>query len=211
MAASGSTRPAVTGVILAGGRGARMGGADKGWVSWNGRFLIEHVLERLRPQVDSVVINANRNAERYGALGAAVVADGAATDASMEAYAGPLAGMLAGLRHCAGMSTAHWALVVPCDAPALPPDLAARLLAAGAPAGRAAFAVCAGRAQPVFCLLPVALLPRLDAALRGGERRPADFLRAVAACAVDFDDPAAFANLNAPADLAAPVTEPLRA
>jgi len=183
-------RAPVAGVILAGGRGRRMGGQDKGWVIWQGRPLIEHVLERLLPQVDNVIISANRNLERYRALGYAVVED----NRVHGGYAGPLAGMLAGLER----ATAGWVACVPCDAPVLPADLVARLLSAAIAAGGApALAVSAGRRQPVFCLLPRALAPRLAQALAGGEHRPAVFLQGAGAREVWFDDEPAFANINA--------------
>lgn len=183
----------VAGVILAGGRGRRMGGADKGWVAWEGRFLVERVLERLQPQVGEVIISANRNLDRYRALGCKVVAD---AQEEHGAFAGPMAGMLAALRDC----TARRAVFVPCDAPSLPGDLVARLVAGAGDADAAALACCGGRRQPVFCLLPVALAPRLARALADGERRPAVFLEIVGAREVLFDDATAFANINSGAD-----------
>jgi molybdopterin-guanine dinucleotide biosynthesis protein A len=182
-------RESVAGVILAGGRGTRMGGVDKGWAPWQGRFLIERVLERLAPQVGQVIINANRNLDRYCSLGHLVVED------DTERYgrhAGPLAGMLAGLRH----SALPWVVFVPCDVPALPADLVARLLTAVGESGTPALAVSGGRRQPVFCLMPRALIPQLDAALISGERRPTAFLDHVGAREVVFEDAAAFANIN---------------
>src|SRR5512134_30781 len=100
----------ITGLVLAGGRGERMGGADKGWVQYRGRPMIEWVVERFRPQVGQLLISANRNLERYAAL-AHVVAD--SDSGATDAYAGPLAGVLAGL-HCA---QTDWIAIVPCDAP----------------------------------------------------------------------------------------------
>lgn len=181
----------VAGVILAGGRGRRMGGQDKGWVLWQGRPLVEQVLHRLLPQVDTVIISANRNVERYRGLGFPVVQD---DQARYGSYAGPLAGMLAALEH----ADAQWVAAVPCDAPLLPADLVARLLAA-ATAGSAiapAVAVSGGHRQPVFCVLPRTLAPQLAQALADGEHRPAMFLESAGARAVLFDDGAAFANIN---------------
>src|SRR5581483_1360528 len=91
---SARMRPGVTGVVLAGGRGTRMGGADKGLVELHGRPLAAHALDRLRPQVDALLISANRNHDRYAALGAPVIADASST------FDGPLAGMLAALSRC---------------------------------------------------------------------------------------------------------------
>jgi molybdopterin-guanine dinucleotide biosynthesis protein A len=185
---SASPADSIAGAILAGGRGARMGGADKGWVTWQGRALVEHVYQRLRPQVEPVLISANRNLERYRALGAQVVADDVA---GLGAYCGPLAGMLAALEQ----APTPWIAVVPCDAPQLPMDLVARLT--GARAGQApVVARCGARSQPVFCLLPRTLAPALRAALIGGERSPQNFLRQSGAVEVEFADAAAFTNIN---------------
>lgn len=192
-----TVRVPVAGVILAGGRGRRMGGQDKGWVDWQGRPLIERALARLQPQVDSVIISANRNLDRYRALGHPVAQD---DQGRFGAYAGPLAGMLAALELC----PLDWAVCVPCDAPALPADLVARLLAASAGSGAPALAVSGGRRQPVFCLLPRALAPRLAQALAAGEHRPTVFLESAGAREVLFEDAAAFANINAGADGAVP-------
>jgi molybdenum cofactor guanylyltransferase len=182
-------RESITGVILAGGLGTRMGGADKGLVVLDGIALIEHVLARLRPQVGEIIISANRNLDRYRTLGHRVVQDDAAR---FGAFSGPLVGMLAGLRH----TCMPWVVFVPCDAPALSADLVA-MLASATGGVHPALASCGGRRQPVFCLLPAALEPRLTAALSNGERRPDEFLRTVGAIEVAFDDAHAFSNINA--------------
>ncbi len=187
MKITGSGAASIAGVVLAGGRGSRMGGADKGWVLWKGRPLVEHVTARLRPQVAQLMVSANRNFERYRALGCEVLADDAA---SWGEFAGPLAGMLAALSH----APLPWCAFVPCDAPQLDAALVARLAAAGA--GRPAVARCDGRMQPVFCLLPSAQAPVLQRALEAGERRLQNFLEQIGAVEVDFEDPAAFANVN---------------
>ncbi|MCH2242904.1 MAG: NTP transferase domain-containing protein, partial [Aquabacterium sp.] len=115
-------RAQVTGLLLAGGRGLRMGGADKGLLEHHGRTLAEAVLQRLAPQVGTVLISANRNLERYRQLGARhgaqVISD------TVPGHPGPLAGMLAGLQH----GQADWLATAACDTPQLPPDLIARLL-----------------------------------------------------------------------------------
>src|ERR1700721_4328517 len=107
----------ITGLILAGGRGSRMGGVDKGLQMYRGRPLAQHALERLRPQVGQVMVNANRNQETYRALNVAVWPD------QVPDFPGPLAGMLAGLAHC---DTAFLA-TAPCDPPNFPLALVARL------------------------------------------------------------------------------------
>jgi len=165
-----------------------MGGADKGWVPWQGRPLVELVHARLQDQVGEVIISANRNQARYRALGCPVVEDDVA---AYGAFPGPLAGMLAGLR----AAQRAWVAFVPCDAPLLPVDLVARLALAGG--GRqAAFASCAGRHYPVFCLVPARAGAEAAALLARGERRPARFLEHIGALALPFEDGAAFANIN---------------
>lgn len=183
----------ITGLILAGGRAMRMGGVDKGLIEFEGRPLIEHVVERLRPQVSALIISANRNAERYVRYGARVVADAAGAH---ESFAGPLAGMLAGMR----AAPTGWIACVPCDAPFVPLDLVARL-AQGHGAAPAALARTADGLQPVFCLLRKDLAEDLARALRAGVRKTETWLAAVGAASVAFDDAAAFANLNTLDDL----------
>lgn len=189
-----SPRPfPVTAVILAGGRATRMGGDDKGWVPLAGQPLIEHVLTRLRPQVDEVLINANRNEARYRAL-APVVSD------ELADFQGPLAGMLAGLaaaRH-------DWVLFVPCDGPALPQDLMSRFRAAlaGQPDAELVVAHDGSHLQPVVALLHRALQGSLREALAQGERKIAAWFGRHQMAVVPFaDQPDAFVNLNSPGEL----------
>lgn len=186
----GPARRDIVGVVLAGGMGARMGGADKGWVAWEGRPLVERVLERLRPQVAEVMISANRSLARYRALGCTVVQD---DTERLGAFQGPLAGILAALEALPG----GWAVFVPCDAPNLPGDLVQRLAEAGG-GRRPAVARCGGHVQPVFCLLPASLAPQLRAALQGGERRPDRFLARCGAIEVEFRQAEQFVNVNTP-------------
>ncbi|MCO4202740.1 molybdenum cofactor guanylyltransferase MobA [Aeromonas taiwanensis] len=183
----------VSAVILAGGRATRMGGDDKGWVPLAGKPLIEHVLERLRPQVDEVLINANRSQARYQAL-APVIGDG------NDDFQGPLAGMQAGLaaaRH-------DWVLFVPCDGPALPLDLMTRFRAAITPDTELVVAHDGEHLQPVVALLRRALLPSLRQALAEGERKTGAWFARHRMAVVPFADlPDAFVNLNSPDELAA--------
>ncbi len=181
-------RASIGGVILAGGRGARMGGVDKAWVPFQGRALVEHVIERLQPQVADLQICAVRSVERYRELGCRIIGDDIAR---FGTFSGPLTGMLAGLQH----ARLPWVVFVPCDAPALPADLVVRLARASA-GERPALACSGGRRQPVFCLMPARLAPRLQAALQTGERRPTDFLQQSGAVEVDFVQDEAFANIN---------------
>ncbi|MBN8473679.1 molybdenum cofactor guanylyltransferase MobA [Sulfuritalea sp.] len=185
----------ITGVILAGGAGRRMGGVDKGLQELNGQPLVQRVLVRLAPQVDSVLISANRNRERYAGFGCPVLGD------TIPGYAGPLAGLQAALAH------AGTPLLVsaPCDSPFLPADLVARLRAAlEAKAADLAVARADGRVHRAFCLLRSDLRPGLDAFLASGERRVGLWHASLKVVEVDFDDEAeAFANVNTLEDLGA--------
>ena len=190
----------VTGLVLAGGRGARMGGVDKGLQPWRGRPLAAHAVARLAPQVAGVMISANRNAAAYAALAARVLAD------EQPDFPGPLAGILAGLR----AAPTPWLAVVPCDAPRLPADLVARLAAgladgAGGAVARRTHADGRQRLEPVCCLLSTALVDDLAAALAAGQRKVEAWV-ARHAVPVDFDRPGdadAFANFNTLAELQA--------
>ncbi|MBI5900663.1 MAG: molybdenum cofactor guanylyltransferase [Rhodocyclales bacterium] len=179
---------AITGVILAGGEGRRMGGADKGLLLLDGRPLVQRVLERLLPQVDAVLISANRNLEHYAGFGCRVVTD------ITPGFAGPLAGLQAAMAR----ADTPLLLSAPCDSPLLPADLAARMRAALIDAG-AELAVprAGGRVHRAFCLVRRDLLPRLDAFLAGGDRRLGLWHETLHVVEVDFEDrAAAFANLN---------------
>jgi molybdopterin-guanine dinucleotide biosynthesis protein A len=177
----------LAGGILAGGAGRRVGGADKGLLEWKGRPLVEHALDRLRPQVDAIVIGANRNRDAYAVLGHAVVVDAA------PGFRGPLAGLAALL----AASPAEWVLCVPVDVPGFPLDLGARLRAALAPGDRLAVAHD-GRRRQVLCLLAHrGLAPSAAAALARGDAAVHAWQDAVGVVEVDFADQAdAFANLN---------------
>lgn len=189
-------RAAITAVVLAGGRGERMGGADKGLLPLGDAPLIAHVLARLARQVDSIVISANRNRERYAAFGYPITVD------TIGGFAGPLAGVHAAILD----ATSRYIVTVPCDAPHFPADLVARLATSlGAmPDAHAAIARTAGRVQPVFALYDrLAVLASLEAYLHAGQRRADAWQATLARTVVDFDDSAAFRNLNTPEELAA--------
>lgn len=188
MAACGYDREAITGVILAGGRGLRMGGRDKGLVELAGRPMVEHVLERLRPQVGTVLISANRHLERYARLGAPVITD------RLDGYQGPLAGVAAALQ----ASDTPNLLVVPCDAPYLPTDLAMRLwLVRESRAAEIAVPHDGRYRQHLFMLLLRTAAPSLTAYLASGRRSVGGWLdgRDVAV-ASSHGDMGAFLNIN---------------
>jgi molybdopterin-guanine dinucleotide biosynthesis protein A len=182
-------RDQVTGLILAGGRGSRMGGVDKGLQPFRGQPLIMHALQRLQPQVASVMINANRNLGTYESLGAPVW----------------LAGFMTGLEHC----ETEWLMTVPCDAPLFPADVVARL-AAGAAQAQADVAIPrtvqdgGEQVQPVFCLMRRGLRDSLAAFLQAGERKIETWVRRQAFVEVPFHAPGderAFFNANTLDDL----------
>ena len=191
------SREAITGLVLAGGRGQRLGGVDKGLQDWHGQPLVDHAIARLAPQVREVMISANRNAADYARRATRVLADASGD------FPGPLAGVLAGLR----AATTPWLAVVPCDAPRLPTDLVARLAAglgerAGAVVQRD-LGVAGTRLEPVCCLLSTSLADELAGHLADGGRKVEAWLSRHAA-PVRFDRPedvAAFANINTPDDL----------
>jgi molybdenum cofactor guanylyltransferase len=197
----------ITGLILAGGRGLRMGGADKGLQSFQGVPLALNALNRLRTGggVGPLAINANRHLVDYETLGAPVWPD---ADAN---YAGPLAGFLTGLTHC----QTPYLLTVPCDVPLFPLDLAQRLaMALEAECADLAIAVApqsdghdpmALRAQPVFCLMRVGLLPSLRQFIRSGRHKVQDWCNLHTTALARFDQPAdnpqAFSNANTLSEL----------
>jgi len=184
-------KESISGLILAGGRGTRMGHVDKGLQPFGGTTMVAHVLARLEPQVATLAINANRNLDTYAACGVPVWPD------DTPDYAGPLAGLQAGLRRCA----TTYLLTAPCDSPFLPADLAERLLD-GLRAIDADLAVAVteenGRRQvhPVFCLLKAGLEPVLSAYLDGGGRRMDGWYPQIRVTEVLFDDADAFRNIN---------------
>jgi molybdopterin-guanine dinucleotide biosynthesis protein A len=171
-----------------------MGGVDKGLVLLDDRPMVAHVLERLRPQVDDVLINANQNAERYAAFGHPVVPD------AVGGYAGPLAGLHAGL----AQARREYAVTVPCDSPFLPADLVARLSAAFADTGvQLAVARTVDQPHPVFSLVRRDVLPHLAAFLEGGGRKIDAWYATLNVVEVAFDDEAdAFRNINTADELA---------
>lgn len=181
----------ITGLVLAGGRGSRMGGADKGLQPHAGHPLAMHALARLRPQVGPLMINANRNLGAYESFGVPVWPD------TVPEYAGPLAGVLVGLEHC----ETPWLVTVPCDSPLFPHDLVARL-AAAALAHDAEIAMAATRedgrlqAQPVFCLMKAGLMESLVRFTQAGQRKIDTWTAQHRCVEVPFDDARAFANAN---------------
>jgi len=192
----GVARESITGLVLAGGQGRRMGGLDKGLQLCAGEPLVAHALRRLRPQVGALAISANRHLAEYARFGLPVWPD------AQRDFRGPLAGVLAALGAC----ETPWLAVVPCDSPRLPPDLVPRLAQAAQAAGRPAAVACTVEAglwlrQPVFCLLSRELCGPLEAFLARGEQKVGYWLREQGAVEARFDDAEAFCNVNTLADL----------
>lgn len=182
------------GVILAGGLATRMGGGDKGLLPLGRSTILGHVMDRLGPQVADMALNANGDPARFAALGLPVIAD------QTGDFAGPLAGVLAGLDWAATMHASH-IVTAAADTPFLPCDLAVRLQLAGGDLGLALAASPSGR-QPTFGLWPVALRDDLRRALAGGLRKVVQWTDAHGAGQADFPDDIAFFNVNTPDDLA---------
>jgi molybdenum cofactor guanylyltransferase len=186
----------ITGLILAGGRGSRMGGVDKGLQPHLGMPLALHAVLRLAPQVGEVMVNANRNLAAYESMGAPVWPD------ALPDQPGPLAGFLTGLERCATPFLA----TVPCDSPRFPEDLVARL-AERLDADDAELAMAATheggelRLQPVFCLMRATVLESLVRFTTAGQRKIDAWTATLRSVAVPFDDPDAFVNANTLAEL----------
>lgn len=181
----------VTGLILAGGRGSRMGSVDKGLQAFRGKPMAQHAIDRLAPQVARIMINANQNLDVYERFGVPVYSD------ALEGFAGPLAGLQTGLMHCAS----PYLITVPCDSPFFPLDLVSRLGSALL-AQQADIAVAVtgteGHEQPhpVFCMVKTSLLPHLSHFLESGQRKIDKWYASLKVAQVHFSDEAAFSNIN---------------
>ena len=178
----------ISGLILAGGRGSRMGSVDKGLQIFRGQPMVTHVLTRIKPQVDEVLINANRSIDDYAKFGHAVIAD------AIDGFAGPLAGLHIGMTHARHPLIA----TVPCDSPFLPLDLIARLsVALEKNNADLAVAKTFDQPHPVFCLTKTGLAPHLQAFLESGQRKIDKWYASLIVIEVPFDDEeAAFSNIN---------------
>lgn len=183
----------LSGCILAGGLSTRMAGNDKGLISLNNKPLYQHIIRRLAPQVDEIIINANRHYSQYHESGLRVFQD------TLPDFPGPLAGILTGLEK----AYHDWVLFVPCDVPLFPHDLAQRLWAEKEknPQTYCAYAADSNRAHPTFALCHKSLIPQLRQYLLAGDRKVMLFMQQVSAKFVIFDeDKNNFANLNTPQD-----------
>jgi len=189
----------ITGLILAGGRAQRMGGIDKGLIPFHQKPLIESTMTRLKPQVSTILINANRNVTKYAAYGYPVIMD------ETPDFSGPLAGFSAGLKAC----KTPYLLTAPCDSPLLPEDLGARL-ATELEQGDYQLVYASSKetdgkvwAQPVFCLMRANLQDSLEAFLKKGDLKIDRWFKELKSSTVIFDEANAFANVNTPEELKA--------
>lgn len=175
-------------LLLAGGRGQRMGGRDKGLVEWRGRPMIAWLHDLVRPLTDDLIISCNRNAERYRSF-----ADQLVSDAEPD-FPGPLAGIRAGL----AVARQPWLLVLPCDAPGMDRALLERMRHAVLP-DRPLLLRQGEQWQPLFCLLPASLAPHLERAWQEGQRSPRHIFAQRNPVLLDCaeDDPR-LANVNSP-------------
>ena len=195
---SGSVSGSISGIILAGGRSRRMGGGNKALTTLAGRPLLQHVIDRLAPQVAALALSVERESAAFAGFGLPQLSD------PVRGHRGPLGGLLSGLRHFAGLRS--WVLLAPCDAPFLPPDLALRLQACASRAGApAAVAVHAGEWQPTFSIWHHGILPDLERAVgQEGQAGFKPFLRTLRAAECDWpeaaapDGPPPFFNVNDP-------------
>jgi molybdopterin-guanine dinucleotide biosynthesis protein A len=202
-ASQGIDRALITGVILAGGRGARMGGLDKGLQLYGDAPLAQHALRRLQAQVGPALINANRNLAQYQSFAVPVITD------TVPDFAGPLAGFITAMENC----RTPYLMTVPCDTPQFPMDLVPRLalalaknnadVAMASALETQANGTPAWYRQPVFCLLKIALLPNLRVFVADGGRKIGAWTAQQHTVQVEFDEPGAFANVNTLAQLQA--------
>jgi molybdopterin-guanine dinucleotide biosynthesis protein A len=183
----------ITGIVLAGGLGRRMGGVDKGLIDFLGKPLVAHVIQRLNPQVDEILINANREIERYAAFGHPVIQD------DIEGFAGPLAGLHKGM----SIAKYPYVLTVPCDSPLLPMNLVGRLMNGLIERDAdVAVAKTGTQAHPVFCLCRKSLLGNLENYLQNGGRKIDAWYSTLEVVEISFNEnPQAFANVNTPEEL----------
>jgi molybdenum cofactor guanylyltransferase len=187
-------RKDITGVILAGGRAERMGGIDKGLILLNGKPMIAHVIATLRTEIDNLLINANRNPERYAAFGYPVIPD------IMDGYLGPLAGMASGMQ----AAKTRYIVTAPCDSPLIAHNLVKRLYETLIHDDADICTAHDGeRMHPVFALIHCELLPYLLAYLNAGQRRVDRWYAQHRLAVADFrDEPQAFLNVNSPGERA---------
>ncbi len=196
MATTSIDKHQITGLILAGGKGTRMGSVDKGLQVFRGKPMVEHVVQRLQTQVGKLIINANRHLDVYQAMGAPVVQD------EIAGFAGPLAGLHAGLSHC----DTPYLVTAPCDSPFLPMDLVDKLSAALVAANADIAVAVTGESttrqrHPVFCLLSTHLKDELADYLGKGGRKMDAWFAMHRQAEVHFADDTAFVNMNTLTDL----------
>ncbi|MBU3594140.1 molybdenum cofactor guanylyltransferase [Polynucleobacter sp. 71A-WALBACH] len=189
----------ITGLILAGGRAQRMGGIDKGLIPFHGKPMIESTITRLKPQVSTILINANRSITKYAHYGYPVLMD------QTPDFSGPLAGFSIGIKHC----KTPYLLTSPCDSPLLPMDLAEKM-AVELEDNNLELVFASSKeadgkiwSQPVFCLMKNSLQDSLDAFLSKGDLKIDRWFKELRSGTVIFENAQAFANVNTPEELTA--------
>lgn len=195
-----SNRQAITGLILAGGRGQRFAGQDKGLIPYKGKPLVEHTLERLGPQVNGILISANRNLDSYRVLGYPVITDPVIADHKQH-YSGPLAGILAGLQYVQNNGQTDWLITAPCDTPCLPENIAEQLLS---DLNNQPLAIVhdGQRLQSTFMLIHKTLADNLRTYLESGQRKAQEWINKTPHSIVRITTPTtSFININTPEDL----------
>jgi len=181
----------ITAVILAGGQGSRLGGVDKGLIQLQQMSLVQHVINRIKPQVTEIIISANRNLDVYTNLGYPVYTD------EVSNFAGPLAGILKALQHC----QSEWLLTIPADSPFIADDLTRRLIQ-NVEDNKIAIAHDGERLQPTFSLIHKSLESSLKDFLQKGERKTRVWIQQQPHTIVDFSDQADdFININTQEEL----------
>lgn len=188
-------------LILAGGRGQRMAGADKGLMLWQGKPMVEHIMQQLGARTDNTIISANRNQQQYAEYAAQVIGDKQNNSTGLEHFQGPLAGLLSALEVC----HSQYLLCVPCDSPAPPQNLLSQLQQCMLTQNRQA-AVChdGERLQPLFLLLSTQYRQQLDDYLQQGHRKVQGFITLIEPAICDFSaQRAAFRNFNSTQDMQA--------
>ena len=187
----------ITGIILAGGQSRRFNQQDKGWVNWQGKPLVQYVLESIQSQTQDILINCNHNSERYRSLGYPIIQD------LLPDFQGPLAGIQASLAHV----KTEWVLICPCDTPLLPANLVSKLLSSALlQQAELAYPKCQGKEHYLPVILQASLLNNISDYLGSGGRSMKGFYKTINAISVDFDNKRDFSNFNCPDDLTSPLS-----
>jgi len=192
---TGLIKADITALVLAGGKASRFNGQDKGLIEFQGKPMISHVIDALKPQVNTLLISANRNTEQYQQYGYPVVAD---TINSIEYLQGPLAGILQGLKR----ATTHWVLLSPCDTPFIATDYCQRMISAVKPeVEKLIVATCENKLQPLFSLIPTSFVNQLAEAIDNERYKVGHWVTSMPHTKLEFPDIKMFININSTKEL----------